>query len=340
MLLNHFLNFSSIVTFWSPNPQAEPANIELIPLRLQRSAQSMPSSSALITGRSPVKKPPTELLANIIHAEENPALLQKAVQRIQKGDLDLNGTDEQGQTPVNLAAKGGHLNLVKTLIEQKVELNKPSVFKRTPLHSAASKSTPDIALALLAAGVQDSINQEDCIGRSPLHYAAWHGHPKTVESLLNNGANPNSLDTSRRTPLDYTLREINNESPLLNNQLKTLKLLLNHHAKSGYVLEPDNRNGKPDQHTVDTLSTILSYVCDQPKQDIELITLLLQQPFVKHPDEAQEPSQEPIETESYKNYRKAVAEIARRRKIFPFYREYSLKRSAPSSDHKPSGVSS
>lgn len=49
----------------------------------------------------------------------------------------------------------------------------------------------------------NGINSQDEMGHTPLHIAATWGNIKTVQTLLKKGANPNILDNTGQTPLDF-----------------------------------------------------------------------------------------------------------------------------------------
>ena len=74
----------------------------------------------------------------------------------------------------------------------------------TPLHMAAAHSdSPDVVKALLDAGANIEV-QNDQHGGTPLHIAAAHSDsPDVVKALLNAGANIEARDEDGWTPLHY-----------------------------------------------------------------------------------------------------------------------------------------
>jgi len=84
------------------------------------------------------------------------------------------------------------------LIHSKTELGS------TPLHIAATNTSPEIAKLLLAKGA--ALNARDNNGATPLHLAAFTGKKAVVELLLNSGADAGAKDNNGVTPLEYAER--------------------------------------------------------------------------------------------------------------------------------------
>mmetsp|Transcript_10967 Transcript_10967/g.23667 ORF Transcript_10967/g.23667 Transcript_10967/m.23667 type:complete len:805 (+) Transcript_10967:102-2516(+) len=76
---------------------------------------------------------------------------------------------------------------------------------RTPLMLAALHDNAWLVRHLLEAEGQD-VNARDAGGMTPLMYAASGASVAAVKALLNRGANPNATDSSGRTPLCHCLR--------------------------------------------------------------------------------------------------------------------------------------
>lgn len=93
------------------------------------------------------------------------------------------------------------------LIHAKTELGS------TPLHIAATNSSPEIAKLLLSKGAD--INAKDNNGATPLHLAAFTGKKDVAELLLKSGAIADAKDNNGTTPLEYAERGMNYETKAL-----------------------------------------------------------------------------------------------------------------------------
>lgn len=102
--------------------------------------------------------------------------------------------DENGFTPLHLAAANGYRDMVEFLLTTKAEVNATDNAGSTPLHQAAvaEGNNADLIETLLAHGA--NVNTVDKLGLTPLHYATLANNVDAVKSLLSHGANPNAKD--------------------------------------------------------------------------------------------------------------------------------------------------
>jgi ankyrin repeat protein len=98
------------------------------------------------------------------------------------------------------AAKNRDVRTVRTLIEQRVDVNTPQPDGATALHWAAQWDDLDMADLLLRSGAM--ADKADDYGATPLSLACINGSAAMTEKLLAAGANPNApLPTTGETPL-------------------------------------------------------------------------------------------------------------------------------------------
>ena len=140
----------------------------------------------------------------------NPARVQKLLD----AGADLNAVDNDGSTPLHIAARarlylgGENPAIVQKLLDAGADLNAVDNDGSTPLHIAArgclylGEENPAIVAIvqkLLDAGAD--LNAVDNDGRTPLHWAA-QGKTGVATVLLKAGANPNASAKDGRKPKD------------------------------------------------------------------------------------------------------------------------------------------
>ncbi|KAK6348028.1 hypothetical protein TWF718_005849 [Orbilia javanica] len=133
--------------------------------------------------------------------------------------LDMGAEVDGGytsQTPLAHAASAGHEAIVRLLLERGAEVDGGHT-SQTPLVYAASSRHKAIIDLLLERGAKTEVTGGD----SALLYAVRARRLDITQALLQNGANPNYLDTHGQSPLWYAA---------LNNSQKIAKILLEHGA--------------------------------------------------------------------------------------------------------------
>ncbi|XP_064384780.1 uncharacterized protein LOC135333688 [Halichondria panicea] len=121
--------------------------------------------------------------------------LQYAVRR---GD-DVNSVDEIGNTPLLLAASGGHTDCVTELLSSGAVVDLADKNGRTPLYWAAWGGHTDCVRELLSSGAVVDLANKD--GYTPLLLAAMGGHTDCVRELLSSGAVVDLANKDGDTPL-------------------------------------------------------------------------------------------------------------------------------------------
>src|SRR5208337_3289553 len=89
-----------------------------------------------------------------------------------------------GETPLHLAAKWGHKEVVALLLANQAEIDSENKWGQTALHWASQDGHKDMVALLLDHGAQ--VNAKDVHGQTPLHISArWE--PELAELLRQRG---------------------------------------------------------------------------------------------------------------------------------------------------------
>ena len=98
---------------------------------------------------------------------------------------DINATDPDGFTPLHLAARSGHANVVAVLLAKGADVNATDHIGETPLHLAANEGRQEIAEKLLAAGAD--VNAKGDNGWTPMRVASYCRHRRVIFVLKQHG---------------------------------------------------------------------------------------------------------------------------------------------------------
>jgi uncharacterized protein len=119
------------------------------------------------------------------------------------------------------AAARGDKNAVRTLLQQKANVNAPQIDGTTALHWAVETNNLETADLLIAAGAKVSAANHE--GATPLLLASINGNAAMIEKLIKAGADPNGILTKTGdTALMMASRT---------GKLDAVKVLLDHGAK-------------------------------------------------------------------------------------------------------------
>lgn len=137
----------------------------------------------------------TPLFLSLYNGHEDIALL------LIKDGCDVTITNLKNETPLHEAARKGYLEICEYLIQSGSAVNSLSC-GFSPLHFAANT---DVCRILLKANAE--INSQDRFGKNvtPLHRAVTSENFEVVKFLVENGADINRLDSSRKNALHYAL---------------------------------------------------------------------------------------------------------------------------------------
>ena len=136
---------------------------------------------------------------------------------VEEGGADVNESDRDGSTPCHIAARNGHVDVIRMLHEYGTDIDKPNNNSLTPSHIAAENGHVDIVLMLIEYGVD--ITKANNFGYTPLliafqfkhthllpifRHAYSHQHLVTPPTLTSY-PNHNIFSHSHITHADYLL---------------------------------------------------------------------------------------------------------------------------------------
>jgi ankyrin repeat protein len=101
-------------------------------------------------------------------------------------------TQDEGRTPLMVAAAQGHLQAIEALVRSGVSVNATGMGRMTALHEAAANGHGAAVKMLLLAGADiDSLTVDNA---TPLMCAAAWGYLDVAKLLLENGADSKRVD--------------------------------------------------------------------------------------------------------------------------------------------------
>ena len=118
-------------------------------------------------------------------------------------------------TPLIVAARDGHTEIVKILIEAGANVNAVEpTFGAVPLHKAAYNGHVDILRLLVARPEINLDPQGPSNGYTPLHDAVWLGYQDCAEVLVRAGARLDIKGHDGKTPLMLVSESFGSDHPL------------------------------------------------------------------------------------------------------------------------------
>ena len=155
-----------------------------------------------------------------------------AEQLIIKHPQQVNSTGGYYVSPLGAALAGEHFKIAQLLYERGAEVDVLGRWKSTLLWVVSRPGHVEIAQWLLSRGANSSA-QDDFLGWTPLHSAAFYGQVEVSRLLLQYKADIHARDNEGRTPLNEAARY---------NRVDAARFLLEHGAD---VNAQNNSRGTP-----------------------------------------------------------------------------------------------
>lgn len=120
---------------------------------------------------------------------------------LQRPDVRVNAVETDELPPLWSAASQGHVRVVQRLLQcHQIDVNQGPASYWSPLRAAIEGDHPDVAMQLLRCGRRLNVNARTYLGESALSLAAYKGHLRVVERLLQDRrVDPNDVDKMGRT---------------------------------------------------------------------------------------------------------------------------------------------
>ncbi|VUC27773.1 unnamed protein product [Clonostachys rosea] len=124
-------------------------------------------------------------------------------------EKELNQPDEDGMTPLHIAARRGLLKATKNLLDKGVgnSIKHKDHMERQPLHCACISGQKEIVNLLLASGADLEAKQGD--GRTPLGEACYWENLDVMNELLSRGAKVDVVDEDNQSLLNLAVGDRN-----------------------------------------------------------------------------------------------------------------------------------
>jgi len=118
-------------------------------------------------------------------------------------DVDIENKDEEGATPLMVAAARCDMPTLEVLVRYGADPDATDHFGWTALMRAARAGDVQVVRVLLAAGASVDKRNKGDQGQTALMLAAANGHVEVMEAVVFGGADLDCEDASQRTPLNY-----------------------------------------------------------------------------------------------------------------------------------------
>ena len=148
--------------------------------------------------------------------------IYRQIYTLEKEYININYTDENGNTALHYACDEGNLKIVEILLKANCDTNIKNNYKQTPLHISTKRGYFDISKMLIESGAM--LNSYDLEKNTPLHYVCKNNYIELLRFILTKSPQIDEKNIYGKTPKDLaTDQEIKNllDEYKLNNENKS-----------------------------------------------------------------------------------------------------------------------
>lgn len=118
---------------------------------------------------------------------------ERVVLTFLQSGADIEATDLQGNTALQMSARAGYIAIVNLLLQQGADIDSRGSTDATPLIMAAEKGRTDVVSLLLEEGADiDAASADPNLGSTAIARALYESHTATTKVLLERGADANA----------------------------------------------------------------------------------------------------------------------------------------------------
>ena len=174
----------------------------------------------------------------------------------------------------HIACKNKDLEMMKLLIEFKINIESEERHRMTPIYFAAAQN--DLAMVEYLIKIGANLNHLDVRNRTPVYYVTELSEPKIIKALLDAGSDPSIVSKSGRTALSKAWWVGSTE--VVKYLLETKKVKIDepdhtgrtclHHAVWGWSKIRENEElGEENQESLDIAKLLLEFGADPNFKD-------------------------------------------------------------------------
>ena len=135
---------------------------------------------------------------------------ERVVLTFLQAGADIEATNLQGNTALQMSARAGHIAIVRLLLQQGADINSRGSTDATPLIMAAEEEKTDVVSLLLDQGANIDATSGHLL-HVVIRYSEWKSAIPIIDLLLEKGADLEAQDHGGQTPLVVAIRSLNFE---------------------------------------------------------------------------------------------------------------------------------